>query len=485
MMLASLSIGCAWLYVASVTILGEYIGGMYIGLSLLALSFPVVVIGVFLLLHTTTFRRLISTAQFVNVSLAVFAALGTFIVLDIGYSVYLNDRDVKKPRLEESRLFDSALVWGELYPRLYFPTESNFRLHKPNVSLRGAHFGNYYSPELTEAPTLAKDVLELKEFSCNIDQHGFRATTAIQDAEVMALGDSFTFGWAVDAENSWVGILEHTRNLPIYNLGIHDASPWQEVELLKFVLRSHATSLKPKTILWMIYEGNDLEGNYDSRKPVRRTPRGYARLTKGTVLQAVLEVPWLLRHESVIARLIHGQLAFRFPGKSPNGYDAYVIDGIRSWYPFYRSRSLGPRLFYPQYIEAAAQPASYVHDHPNRPILDTVFEKMAEMAKEFHFKVVVIIAPTAVRLHGPHFEHFPSISSEAYFIDYVSRLSDERGFQTIDLLPELTPYADKELLYFRDDDHWNKQGHAVVADIISRRVFRGPSTARALQTFLR
>src|SRR5687767_6070371 len=97
-------------------------------------------------------------------------------------------------------------------------------------------------------------------------------------------------------------------------------------------------------------------------------------------------------------------------------------------------------------------------DHPNRAALEQVFKDMASLGKKYQFAVTVLIAPTDSRLYASHFEDFPPISAEPYFIGFVADLSREMGFQTVNLfnlLPLLQPYANKELLYFRDDDHWN------------------------------
>jgi hypothetical protein len=44
------------------------------------------------------------------------------------------------------------------------------------------------------------------------------------------------------------------------------------------------------------------------------------------------------------------------------------------------------------------------------------------------------------------------------------------GFETLNLFPLMQPYADKELLYLRDDDHWNARGNEVVAEVIARQL---------------
>jgi hypothetical protein len=323
-----------------------------------------------------------------------------------------------------------------------------------------------------ESPTLAKSVFELHQFSCSIDQHGFRNTTPLGQADIFALGDSFTFGWAIGAEKSWVGLLGNAIHQPIYNLGVDNFSPKQELELLKYMLKTQKDSMKIRKLLWMIYEGNDLEGSYESERPEPLSSSYTKKLTQGTLLQTLLNIPWVIKEQAIITKLRNDDISFSFPTSQANEYNPYVIDGIQSWYPFYQSSVLGPRLFYPKYIQGAKEPFSYVSNHPNRPHLDQVFQEMARLEIEFSFKVIVILVPTGERLHGAYYENFPQISGEPHFINYVAKLSESMGFQVVNLLPTLQPYADKELLYLRDDSHWNLRGNELAAEIIAREVFQ-------------
>ncbi len=473
MVFATASLGWLWVYFALVLFLGRSIGGIDIGLALIALSLPFAVGAFFFVIRTLMIRGLVSSKHLVNLTLVVCVSLGTLFIVDIIYAIHLKSQAIGKPRLEDSRRFDSGVTWRELYPPLYYPTGRNFRLHKANLSVSGEHYGVLYSPELMKSPTLAKSVFELQQFSCIIDQHGFRNTIALDHAEIFTLGDSFTFGWAVDSARSWVGILEQAIHRPIYNLGIHDSSPKQELELLKYMIKTSRNSMNIRTLLWMIYEGNDLEDNYGDTGPTQpKGPSPMEQLTEGTVLQSLYKIPFLIREQAMITKIRNDDIVFRLPSSQGNLSNPNVIDGIKSWYPLYHSPVLGPRLFVPEYMERAGEPSSYVLNHPNRPRLDQVFEEMAQLGQEFSFKVIVVIAPTAVRLHGRFYENFPSISDQPHFIEYVAALSEQKGFKTLNLLPFLTAYGDKELLYLRDDDHWNKKGHAVAADIIFREVFQ-------------
>jgi hypothetical protein len=181
-------------------------------------------------------------------------------------------------------------------------------------------------------------------------------------------------------------------------------------------------------------------------------------------------VPSLIKRQSVINRFRTGRISFVGPSKTTGEVDPYVVDGVKLVYPLYHSKEFGYSLFYPEYVERACRPESYVLDHPNRPLLDQTFKNMATLSQKNRFKVTVLIAPCAPRLYGPYFQSFPSISKEPYFMNYVENLSRGLGFNVINLYPLMRPYAEKELLYWRDDSHWNERGNAVVAELIGKQL---------------
>lgn len=454
---ATIAAIAAWTYFGSVLLLGRSLGGIYVGPTEVILGLPLVTIAAWLLSGLAVARG--RGATVLRMSVVVSVTIVSLVVADIIFTARLDARTFGRPNLSQSRLYDPEPALGELLPHLYYPTELNFRLHKANVSLSGAAYGGFYSPELLESPTLAKAFVKHR-FSWTIDSHGFRNTIPLGSAEIFALGDSFTFGWAVDADTSWVGRLQTELDRPIYNLGVHDGSPKQELELLEYMFRAQADSMHVRRLLWLIYEGNDLEDSYAERAP---QPEVHSP-------GCVERFPWFIRNHAILHRLLSGELSLRAHDEGPDP-SRFVVDGVASWYPLYDSEVFGPRLFQPTHLEHLAQPASYVRDHPNRPRLDAVFDEMASLAAEHSFEVVVIIAPTSGRVHGPYFEGFPTLSEKPWFINYVAELAQTEGFQVVNLLPHLQPYAGRELLYFRDDDHWNARGHALVAEIIRSEVF--------------
>jgi hypothetical protein len=217
----------------------------------------------------------------------------------------------------------------------------------------------------------------------------------------------------------------------------------------------------------MIYEGNDLEDDY-SDVVQRPDMSGTIPLSRGTLVEALERMMWTIKRQSVIHRFQRGQITWRPP--SGDGADPYVVDGVRLVYPLYHSERLGPRLFSGTYVDLAGKSADYVDGHWNRSALESVFRDMKALADEHGFDVVVITAPTASRLHGPYFDNFPRISERPYFLDFVRELADSAGFPAIDLYASMKPLAGEELFYFRDDDHFNRRGNAVAAELIAEEL---------------
>src|SRR5262249_38125845 len=161
-------------------------------------------------------------------------------------------------------------------------------------------YGAYYLPQLMKSSTLAQSVFQLKNVSYSIDEYGFRETVSPVDAKIFACGDSFVFGHGVDQTRTWVKLLEGLIERPVYNLGINGASPNDELMLLEYVLKKNPECFKAKQLLWMIYEGNDLEDSYQVYREIPREKRSLSELFAGTVLEAAAALPFVIEKESVV-----------------------------------------------------------------------------------------------------------------------------------------------------------------------------------------
>jgi hypothetical protein len=90
-----------------------------------------------------------------------------------------------------------------------------------------------------------------------LDRKGFNNPLEKADrptADIVMLGDSFTFGSIQDASNTFSARLERLTGLTTYNLGIGGIGLYEYLELY----RLFGASLKPRMVVMNIYEGNDL-----------------------------------------------------------------------------------------------------------------------------------------------------------------------------------------------------------------------------------
>ena len=87
------------------------------------------------------------------------------------------------------------------------------------------------------------------------DSHGFSNPEALwhQPIDVAALGDSFVHGYCVPPEKSFVALIRQ-RHPATLNLGVAGDGPL----LMLQRCRSISTALRPRTVLWFYFEGNDL-----------------------------------------------------------------------------------------------------------------------------------------------------------------------------------------------------------------------------------
>lgn len=428
------------------------------------LGFAVAVGGIYAFLRVGSARGRIPAGRLKELVAVGTAVMVTLAFVDAAYFVFSRlgeDGD----SLEESRLRDPSYWTGEMIPRRYHPTAHSFRIHKPNVTVTYLAHGDLYYADLRRSPTLLRHVLRPRWVTYVIDRFGFRNRASVMPGRIVALGDSFTFGVSVDQDRTWVARLSERLAEPVYNLGVSGHSPLEEVMLLEYFLEEVPRARDLELVVWMLFEGNDLEDEYDVVDSEGEDAEPWLALR---LADRVLELPGLVRSHSAPHILLKKALRTRVaqaagPG---GGADPYLVDGIRIGHPLYRSEVHGYKLFFPEYIRAAQRSESYVLNHPNRSHLDATFAKMRRMADDDGFEVVVTVAPSAERLHGAQFDGFPELSKEPYFANYLRSLAAQFGFSYIDLYASLRPIAETRLLYLSDDTHWNEDGHEHAAAAI-------------------
>jgi hypothetical protein len=96
------------------------------------------------------------------------------------------------------------------------------------------------------------------------DEHGFNndgQVWQLDRLDVVALGDSFAHGYCVPRDKNFVELIRRQRPATL-NLGMAGDGPL----LMLATLDEYLPRLRPRTVLWFYFEGNDLTDLQDERK---------------------------------------------------------------------------------------------------------------------------------------------------------------------------------------------------------------------------
>lgn len=94
--------------------------------------------------------------------------------------------------------------------------------------------------------------------SSGFDEWGFRNRTVPTNADIVAIGDSHTFGNTATMNDSWPSVVARVTGREIYNLGLGGYGPNQYYHLLT----TKAVKLHPKLVICGLYMGDDFENAF-------------------------------------------------------------------------------------------------------------------------------------------------------------------------------------------------------------------------------
>jgi hypothetical protein len=277
-------------------------------------------------------------------------------------------------------------------------------------------------------------------FSYTTDRDGFRNAGPEPDtAEIVAVGDSWTFGFGVDDSVAWPRLLaDSLRPTRIRNLGLIGSGPGQYTLLLeRFGLPLH-----PRVVLYGVFPGNDLDDQEAFDKWARdgrpgnfaewRTygPRGHSRpLLERSYLAVAVEEGWKYRHERFAGATI------RLPDGSP--------------------LQLAPGRLLPK--AARSHPGDATFDH----VLAAV-DRARALAAEHQARLVVLVFPTKEEVYLPlRGEPTPPLTSR-----WVAALRS-LGVECVDLTGPLREHATGGPLFYEVDGHVNAAGNRVIAQVVT------------------
>lgn len=286
------------------------------------------------------------------------------------------------------------------------------------------------------------------------DAQGYRvpvgATPMAPDCRrILALGDSFTFGVGVNAEEAFPLRLEtaltQSTGTPwcARNGGVGGYGPLRSARLLA----THQAEYRPEIVVHAVYVGNDLQDSNPS------TFLQDPRIEGGRMVsQAGGVVPRARRFLR-----IHSHL---YSFLRSNLYDLYLASPFAA-----KSQALDP-------IGLADWPAS-IRD-VTWPACAQGIREIAAWCREHRAHYLVVVVPAKYQVDEAPWNVYRKrwrLPDEAFDRDHAQQVVDafleQEGVAVLDLLPVFRQAAESSL-YFRVDNHWTAAGHALAAREILR-----------------
>lgn len=287
-------------------------------------------------------------------------------------------------------------------------------------------------------------------FDVKYDKNGFRNEQDLAEAEVAVIGDSY-----VESPMMPGPLLATTRLAELYgravaNLGQSGYGPQQEL----VVLKRYALPLRPKWIVWVFYEGNDLADAQSYEERVSFLNGMWNSLNRAW------DRSFTLNSLMALARWTHGcvpnqRIAGNYgliDGEDGHEQRVYFLD---------HSSSIVPAM---QELEALQTTAN---------ALKAAYQLARSEGAEF----MVAFAPTKFRVYHDiaRFDGNTQGDLKWWVLnDLPERLHRlvadiSQDIHYVDLTPALSAAAKaKQLVFIPDDTHWTSDGHRVVAETLHR-----------------
>jgi hypothetical protein len=317
------------------------------------------------------------------------------------------------------------------------------------------------------------------------DDWGFRNPAVPDTADIVAIGDSHTFGNTATMEDSWPHVLGRLSGQRVYTLGMGGYGPNQYFHLFE----TRALTLKPRAIVVGLYMGDDFENAFlityglDHWSRLRALPADkvdfdiWAREPAPSWHKRVRI--WLSRNSVVYQLVFHGPILGRLQGETQ-------IRNAELVSPEATSISIPEKnileAFRPKGVARNLDQGNE-HIREGMRITFALLGEMNERSRAAGIRFIVAVIPTKETVFAEHLEartelHLgPTIreliANERTARDRTFAALRAAGIEYVDTLPALRAALQDEL-YARtaSDMHPNRNGYRVIAEAIKAAGFK-------------
>lgn len=312
------------------------------------------------------------------------------------------------------------------------------------------------------------------------DRWGFRNPTVPRTADIVAIGDSHTYGNTARMSESWPYVLARLTGEHVYNMGMGGYGPNQYL----YLLQTRALILKPRLVICGLWLGDDFENAFtityglDHWAYLRKLPVDKVNFDIWNTspprasLQKKIRI-WLSRHSVIYQLAVHASLAGRLQGQLQIKNAAALNSSATS-------------LVVPEkHILEAFLPVGMLsrldQENPNvREGMRITFEVLKEMNEICHqnnAQFLVVVIPTKEMVFSDYLEHNSKVPLDDVLDKVVEnqrlarletfRFMADSAISYVDTLPALKGSLEHEL-YARTatDIHPNRNGYQVIAEAV-------------------
>lgn len=363
--------------------------------------------------------------------------------VSLGIALTLAELPAWTKLIDYRETFSLSMLFAEPWEQPgYVPDRELLALPGPDRTVKMG-WGRGNLGEMVCLPTEEGKTVTLK-----YDKNGFRNDQDIASAEVVVLGDSYVEAMMTPSAEILTTRLAELQGKPVVNLGQSGFGPQQEY----IVLQRYGVPLHPRTIIWVFYEGNDLDDAYRYEERVSLLGSIWGSLN--STWERSFTRSLLIASLGLVRGCTPDQRVARNYGIAldENGQERkmYFSDGLRV-------ASLTPQELSGLVKTGEAIKAAY------------------ELAEREGARFVVAFAPTKFRVYHD-IAKFGGESPAASWLlnDLPDRLRGvvaeiSREIQYLDLTPVLKDAARaNQLVFLLDDTHWGVAGHRVVAEALDK-----------------
>jgi len=313
------------------------------------------------------------------------------------------------------------------------------------------------------------------------DSWGFRNKNVPTTTDIVAIGDSHTYGISATSYNSWPSVLKRLMGKNTYNLSLGGYGP---VEYF-YLLQNKALTLKPSLIITGLYFGNDILNVYISvydndywsnlRNP-EFIPDQIVRQSKpdrddffyklkewfpgNSVLYRIISSSFIADELRNMRKIYRGEEVIMFEDKEHNIKTGFT--------PAYNLRSMNLKL--PEVREGL------------RISLELI-NRMSEICRQENIEFLVVLIPTKESVYSDFISNNSTIPNSQTIDELIRNESEinttvkdylkRNNIAYVDVLGPLRTATGNQQLYPNNfGSHSNKNGYRIIANTINQYLLK-------------